>query len=128
MVKHSSEEYEVFSLTICSWGAKVRGIKTGIAFNNLYNLFDTPRTMDNDPYTANHIGPGRRGRSAVGANILVNQDGKPIIAVGGSGGGRIRSSSGQVSTLIYNSSNYISTDFQNRVKLETIPKSLIMSL
>ena len=72
-------------------------MKTGLVFNNLFNLFDTPGTMDSDPEnTVNQIAPGKRGRTSTGSNIVVDPEGKPVIAVGGSGGGRIRSSSAQV--------------------------------
>ena len=83
-----------------SFGSKVRGVKTGIVFGNLFNLFNHRSTMEQDPTnTVNHIAAGKRPRSSTGCILLVDENDVPVMSVGGSGGPRIITGSAQVSQI-----------------------------
>ena len=67
------------------FGAKVRGNRTGLIFNNALSLFDLKSDVEN---SINHMYPRKRGRSST-SPVLVLEDDDVVMVTGSSGGTRI---------------------------------------
>ena len=80
------------------FGAKIKGMKTGIVFNDVMDDFSSPE-FDNDfdvpPSEINFIEPGKRSVSSMNPTIVV-QNGRPVMSVGAAGGPRITTATLQV--------------------------------
>ena len=78
------------------WASKVKGKRTGLVFNNHMDDFSRPTTENYwqaEPSKENFIKPGKRPQSSMVPILIKNKNnGKTVLAVGGSGGTRITSS------------------------------------
>ncbi|XP_022086450.1 gamma-glutamyltranspeptidase 1-like [Acanthaster planci] len=91
------------------FGAKVRGNRTGILFNDEMDDFSKPgepNAYGLPPSVSNFIRPGKRPMSSMTPTIVVDRDGKVKLVVGASGGSRITTGVAQVTvdTLWYGDS------------------------
>ncbi|KAK2141432.1 hypothetical protein NP493_5259g00001, partial [Ridgeia piscesae] len=68
------------------FGCKIIGNRTGIVFNNMMDLFTLPAKGN---ISANHIAPGKRGRSSVSPIMVRDRDGQVALLAGGAGSKRI---------------------------------------
>ncbi|KAK2192240.1 hypothetical protein NP493_36g05026 [Ridgeia piscesae] len=68
------------------FGCKIIGNRTGIVFNNMMDLFTLPAKGN---ISANHIAPGKRGRSSVSPIMVRDRDGRVALLAGGAGSKRI---------------------------------------
>jgi len=90
------------------WGSRVVGDQTGIVYNDQMDDFSTPGQKNYfglSPSPANYIAPGKRPLSSM-SPVLVRRkdDGKPLMAAGGSGGSRIITATMQIllNKLLFN--------------------------
>ena len=78
--------YPIYS----SFGSKVRGLKTGIIFNNEMDDFSTPNltnALGIPPSPYNTIRPGKRPQSSMSPSIITNSRTGNVILVNGASGG-----------------------------------------
>ncbi|KAI0217118.1 Glutathione hydrolase 1 proenzyme [Lamellibrachia satsuma] len=68
------------------FGSKIVGNRTGIVFNNMMDLFTLPAKGN---ISANHIAPGKRGRSSVSPIMVRGGDGQVALLAGAAGSRRI---------------------------------------
>ena len=81
-----------FFLLFQRFGAKVRGNRTGIMYNNEMDDFSTPGVVNVygvSASPANFIKPGKRPMSSMCPSVVVNPSGDVVLVIGGSGGTRI---------------------------------------
>ena len=60
----------------------------GVLMNNQLTDFSFVPTQSDLP-VANRVGPGKRPRSAMSPTVLINDEGRPVLAMGSPGGSRI---------------------------------------
>jgi gamma-glutamyltranspeptidase/glutathione hydrolase len=60
----------------------------GVLMNNQLTDFSFVPTQSDQP-VANRVGPGKRPRSAMSPTVLINDEGRPVLAMGSPGGSRI---------------------------------------
>jgi gamma-glutamyltranspeptidase/glutathione hydrolase/leukotriene-C4 hydrolase len=81
------------------FGAKVRGRRTGIIFNDEMDDFSTPGTVNSFGVPAspsNYIVPGKIPMSSMSPTIVLDANGTVVFMSGGSGGTRITTETGFV--------------------------------
>ncbi|ELU15949.1 hypothetical protein CAPTEDRAFT_148418 [Capitella teleta] len=69
-----------------TFGSKTRGVTTGIVYNNMMNLFNTPEMTD---ISHNWPEPMKRGRSSTVPVTIMDNEGYVKLLVGGAGGPKI---------------------------------------
>jgi len=77
------------------FGAKIRGRRTGIIFNNEMDDFSTPGTINSFGVRAspsNYIVPGKMPQSSMCPTITKDKDGRVVMVSGAAGGTRITTS------------------------------------
>ena len=70
------------------------GAKTGIIYNNVMANFSISNASDIFGLTANEfngIEPGKRPGSSMSPIVILNDEGRPVLASGGAGGEKILS-------------------------------------
>ena len=84
-----------------SFGSIVRGKRTGIIFNDEMDDFSIPGTSNTHKIKAspsNYIEPRKMPMSSMTPSIILDSSGKVMYVSGASGGSRITSNTGFVST------------------------------
>lgn len=98
LVKQEDDTFEACSITQSVnyyFGSKVKGIKTGIMFNNEMDDFSTPGVINNwgvAPSPANFVQPMKKPLSSMAPAILSKTNGQPMMVAGAAGGSKISTS------------------------------------